>query len=113
MITILNEKRDSNEVFVLSDGVNKLAECEYSLDSAEILYAKAFIENDDTDLLFDSVIRAVLSRLDFAGKTDVISKNPDLRIILTKIGFKLVDGLLTINTTEFFKSTDCNKSDMS
>lgn len=113
MITILNKKTGSNEKFVLSDGVNPLAECEYSLNGAEIISAKVFSENEDSNLLYDSVIRAALSRLDFAGKTEVVSKNPDLRNILTKIGFELENDYLKINTTEFFKNTNCSRSDLS
>jgi hypothetical protein len=113
MITILNEKKGTNELFVLSDGTEKLADCEYSMHDAEIISANVYSVNDDSNLLYDSVVRAVLSRLDFAGQTKVISKNPDLCDILTKIGFRSGNDCLEIDTTEFFKSTNCNKSNLS
>ncbi len=113
MITILNEKKGTNELFVLSDGTEMLADCEYSINDAEIISAKVYSANEDSNLLYDSLLRAVLSRLDFAGKTKVISKNPDLRDILTKIGFRPGNDCLEIDTTEFFKSTNCNKSNLS
>lgn len=105
MITILNEQKGENELFVLSDGKDKLAECEYSFVKAEILEINAFCEN--SDVFCESVLRAALSRLDFSGKTDVISKNPNLCEFLTKIGFEYKDGIGKINTTEFFKKSNC------
>ncbi len=105
MITILNEKRGENELFVLSDGKEKLAECEYSFDDAEIFAINVFCE--DNNVFRESVLRAALSRLDFAGKTDVISKNPNLCDFLTGIGFEYIDGVGMINTTVFFKNSAC------
>ena len=105
MITILNENRGEHELFVLSDGKEKLAECEYSFADAEIIAINVFCE--DNNVFRESVLRAALSRLDFAGKTAVISKNPNLCDFLTRIGFEFQDGVGKINTTEFFKNTSC------
>jgi hypothetical protein len=108
MISILPEKRGNNEAFVVSDGNEKLAECEYSADNSEILNIVVYKENND--LLRESVLRAALSRLDYAGKTDVTSKNPELDKFLTGLGFKKESGVCRINTTEFFKNAPCKNS---
>lgn len=105
MISILQKKRGDNECFVLSDGKNILAECVYSFEHAEILTVDLF--NTKDEMFREDVLRAALSRLDFAGKTTVVSKNFELGIFLTKLGFTQENDVYTIDTSSFFKSCPC------
>ena len=107
MITILQEKYGENERFVLSDGKNTLAECVYSFENAEIL--SVFLAENEDKMFMEDVIRAVLSRLDFAGKTVVTTKITELGDFLTKLGFAESDGIYSIDTGSFFKPCCCDK----
>ncbi|MBO5037131.1 MAG: hypothetical protein J6D42_08640 [Clostridia bacterium] len=101
MITILQEKRGEIECFVLSDGKNSLAECIYSFENAEILTLDLFPGEDE--MFREDVLRAALSRLDFAGKTTVKTKLTELGDFLTKLGFTEDNGVYLIETGAFFK----------
>ena len=101
MITILQEKRGENECFVLSDGKNVLAECIYSFESSEILSLELLPGEDE--MFREDVLRAALSRLDFAGKNIVTTKITELGGFLTKLGFTESDGVYSIDTSSFFK----------
>ena len=101
MITILQENRGENEAFVLSDGKNSLAECVYSFDNAEILTLD-LVDGED-EMFREDVLRAALSRLDFAGKTTVTTKITELGDFFTKLGFTKNDGVYSIETVSFFK----------
>lgn len=101
MITILHEKRGENECFVLSDGINILAECVYSFENAEILTVS--LAPDEDEMFMEDVLRAALSRLDFAGKNTVTTKITELGDFLTKLGFAESDGVYSIETGSFFK----------
>ena len=107
MITILQEKRGENECFVVSDNKRRIAECLYSSDNSEIISVSYFDEDFD-DIILESVVRATLSKLDFAGKTNVIYKKDELGDFFIKLGFEYNDGLYRINTTEFFNKKHCN-----
>ena len=107
MITILPVKRNENECFVLSDGNKILAECVYSYKDSEIISVSSY---DNDEMLMESVLRAALNHLDNLGKTIVATKITELGPFFSKLGFIEKNGMLYVDTTEFFKTCSCDRS---
>jgi len=108
MISITEKKCGEYGSFVLSDGKSDLAECIYSFENAEII-GLSLSEGEELNFK-EAVLRAALSKLDFAGKTKVICNKKELYGYLVQLGFEDEDGTLTVDTTGFFKPCCGEKS---
>ncbi len=104
MITILPDGRDA---FVLSDGDMAVLRCRYSCGEkeAELLELEELETfSDPGSVLHCAVVRAVLSKLVFAGVTKVLcrSGNPVMCRTLDLLKTERTDGEYRIDTVEFF-----------
>jgi len=108
MISVTERKNGEYDSFILTDGKNDLAECIYSFENAEIIDL-SLAEGEEQNFK-EGVLRAALSKLDFAGKTKVICNKKELYEYLVQLGFEDENGTLTVDTTGFFKPCCGEKS---